>query len=79
MGYPIHRKLVIAVASSALFDLADSNAVFEEKGELKRSQSPYNAESGVRSTASPACPCPKCCTGFLRVRYDIAPQPINGR
>lgn len=33
MGYPIHRKLVIAVASSALFDLTESNAVFLEKGE----------------------------------------------
>lgn len=33
MAYPIHRKLVIAVASSALFDLSDSNSVFEEKGE----------------------------------------------
>lgn len=33
MGYPIHRKLVIGVASSALFDLSVSNAVFVEKGE----------------------------------------------
>lgn len=33
MGYPIHRKLVIAVASSALFDLTESHAVFIEKGE----------------------------------------------
>jgi len=33
MGYPIHRKLVIAVASSALFNLTDSNSVFEDKGE----------------------------------------------
>lgn len=33
MAYPIHRKLVIAVASSALFDLSESNAVFAEKGE----------------------------------------------
>ena len=33
MAYPIHRKLVIAVASSALFDLSDSNSIFEEKGE----------------------------------------------
>ena len=38
-----------------------------------------NAESDVRSTASPACPCPKCRTGFLRVRYDIAPQPLTRR
>lgn len=33
MAYPIHRKLVIAVASSALFDLSESHAVFVEKGE----------------------------------------------
>lgn len=33
MGYPIHRKLVIGVASSALFDLSDSHAVFVESGE----------------------------------------------
>jgi 5'-nucleotidase len=33
MIYPIQRKLVIAVASSALFDLSKSDLVFEEKGE----------------------------------------------
>lgn len=33
MAYPIHRKLVIAVASSALFDLSESHSVFVEKGE----------------------------------------------
>jgi len=33
MAFPIHRKLVIAVASSALFDLSESHAVFVEKGE----------------------------------------------
>ncbi|MCJ8295662.1 MAG: 5'-nucleotidase [Colwellia sp.] len=33
MAYPIERKLVIAVSSSALFDLSDSNAVFVEKGQ----------------------------------------------
>ena len=32
MAYPIERKLVIAVSSSALFDLAESHAVFVEKG-----------------------------------------------
>jgi 5'-nucleotidase len=30
--YPIERKLVIAVSSSALFDLTESNEVFVEKG-----------------------------------------------
>lgn len=33
MAYPIERKLVIGVASSALFDLTESDAVFREKGE----------------------------------------------
>ena len=32
MPYPIERKLVIAVSSSALFDLSESHAVFLEKG-----------------------------------------------
>ena len=32
MPYPIERKLVIAVASSALFDLSDSHQVFKEQG-----------------------------------------------
>jgi 5'-nucleotidase len=35
MGYPIHKKLVIAVASSALFDLTESDSVFREQGEEK--------------------------------------------
>ena len=33
MGYPIENKFVIAVASSALFDLTDSDQVFRGKGE----------------------------------------------
>jgi 5'-nucleotidase len=32
MPYPIEDKLVIAVASSALFDLAESDQIFREKG-----------------------------------------------
>lgn len=32
MAYPIERKLVIAVSSSALFDLSESHAVFVDKG-----------------------------------------------
>jgi len=35
MAYPIQSKLVIAVASSALFDLTESDKVFKEKGEDK--------------------------------------------
>jgi len=33
MAYPIEKKLVIAVASSALFDLSESDKVFREEGE----------------------------------------------
>jgi len=32
MPYPIERKLVIAVASSALFDLTDSHKIYKEQG-----------------------------------------------
>ncbi|MDG2992040.1 5'-nucleotidase [Candidatus Synechococcus calcipolaris G9] len=32
MPYPIEKKLVVAVSSSALFDLSESHAVFIEKG-----------------------------------------------
>jgi 5'-nucleotidase len=32
MAYPIERKLVIAIASSALFDLSESDKIFREKG-----------------------------------------------
>lgn len=34
MPYPIDQKLVIAIASSALFDLTESDKVFREEGEL---------------------------------------------
>ena len=32
MSYPIDKKLVVAVASSALFDLSDSDRVYQEQG-----------------------------------------------
>ena len=35
MAYPIERKLVIGVASSALFDLSESDNIFIEKGEIE--------------------------------------------
>jgi 5'-nucleotidase len=34
MAYPIERKLVIAVSSSALFDLTESHAVFVDQGPI---------------------------------------------
>jgi 5'-nucleotidase len=34
MAYPIEKKFVIAIASSALFDLSESDKVFREEGEL---------------------------------------------
>lgn len=33
MPYPIEKKLVIAIASSALFDLSESDKIFKEQGE----------------------------------------------
>jgi 5'-nucleotidase len=43
MPYPLDRKLVIAVLSSALFDLSESHAIFLEHGskaykEFKKNQ-----------------------------------------
>lgn len=35
MGFPIEQKLVIAVASSALFDLTESDSIFMTQGEEK--------------------------------------------
>lgn len=35
MPYPIDKKFVIAVASSALFDLTESDSVFRQQGETK--------------------------------------------
>ena len=32
MAYPIERKLVVAVSSSALFDLSESHAVLSIRG-----------------------------------------------
>jgi len=32
MAYPIERKLVVAVASSALFDLTESHGIYKERG-----------------------------------------------
>lgn len=32
MPFPIEKKLVITVTSSALFDMAESNEVFEKNG-----------------------------------------------
>lgn len=34
MPYPIHRKLCVAVSSSALFDLAESDQVFRDRGPM---------------------------------------------
>ena len=35
MAYPIDKKLVIGIASSALFDLTESDKVFRDKGEVE--------------------------------------------
>lgn len=45
MGYPIDKKLVIAVASSALFDLSESDWVFRDSGvELYRKHQRENED-----------------------------------
>ena len=33
MAFPIDLKLVVAISSSAVFDMKDANAVYEERGE----------------------------------------------
>ena len=38
MAFPIENKLVIAIASSALFDLTESDAIFKSQGEDKYRQ-----------------------------------------
>jgi 5'-nucleotidase len=55
MAYPIHEKLVIAVASSALFDLSESDAVFREHGEEKYREYQRKNKSNVlnKSVAFP--------------------------
>ena len=47
MSYPIEEKLVIAVASSALFDLSDSDTVFRERGLAEYRQYQRKHESDV--------------------------------
>lgn len=32
MAYPVERKLVVGIASSALFDLSESHQIYETKG-----------------------------------------------
>lgn len=46
MPYPIEDKVVVAIASSALFDLADSDRIFREKGlvEYRRHQREHEAD-----------------------------------
>ncbi len=45
MPYPIEKKLVVAVASSALFDLTESHKVYREQGvELYRNYQDDNID-----------------------------------
>lgn len=53
MPYPIEDKLVVAVASSALFDLKESDQVFREKGEeAYRKYQRINQNSTLRPGAA---------------------------
>lgn len=52
MAYPIEKKLVVAVASSALFDLSDSDKVYRQRGvdayrEYQRKKEDVTLEPGV--------------------------------
>jgi 5'-nucleotidase len=53
--YPIEQKLVIAIASSALFDLSESHRVWVEKGEeeYRRYQREHENETLPRGVAFP--------------------------
>jgi len=55
LGYQIENKLVVAVASSALFDLTESHAVFRERGEdeYRRYQREHEKEVLRKGVAYP--------------------------
>ena len=47
MAYDLTDKLVVAVASSALFDLKESDKVFKTKGEMAYREYQRNHETEV--------------------------------
>lgn len=50
MPYPIEKKLVIAVSSSALFDMQESDAIFRKDGEKAyREYQRKNIDSPLRT------------------------------
>jgi 5'-nucleotidase len=55
MAFPIENKLVVAVASSALFELSDSDRIFREKGlaEYRQYQRDHEAEPFSPGVAFP--------------------------
>ncbi|MDK2744480.1 MAG: 5'-nucleotidase [Nitrospira sp.] len=55
MAYPIESKLVVAVASSALFDLTESDRIFRERGltEYRAYQRDHESESFSPGVAFP--------------------------
>lgn len=48
------------------------------RNDMKREESAAEPRGSTPITRKP-CPCPKCHNGQLRVRYEIAPQPLHGR
>lgn len=50
MSYTLKNKLVVAVASSALFDLKESDAVFQKDGEDKYREYQRENENNTLST-----------------------------
>ncbi len=55
MAYPIERKLVVAVSSSALFDLSEEEAVFQRSG-LKEYREIQRARQDIALKKGPAFP-----------------------
>lgn len=57
MPFPIDQKLVIAVSSSALFDLSESDRVFREQGSkaYRQYQESHLNEPWARALPSPSC------------------------
>jgi 5'-nucleotidase len=54
MPFPIEEKLVVAVASSALFDLTESHAVFEEQGEEAYREHQRQKEGEILQPTTPS-------------------------
>jgi 5'-nucleotidase len=75
MAHPIHEKLVIAVASSALFDLAESDMVFREEG-LERYREYQRANENTVLQPGVAFPLVRRLLGLNGEREDEKPVEV---